>query len=53
MSDQETARSLLDLSDKTALVSGASRGIGAAIAHLLAAEGAHVVCTSRDRKSVV
>ena len=38
---------LFDLSGRTALVSGASRGIGASIAHLLAAHGAHVVCTSR------
>jgi len=38
---------LFDLSGKTALVSGASRGIGAAIAHVLAAHGAHVICTSR------
>lgn len=39
--------SLFDLSGRTALVSGASRGIGESIAHLLAAHGAHVVCTSR------
>ena len=38
---------LFDLSGKTALVSGASRGIGASIAALLAAHGAHVICTSR------
>ena len=38
---------LFDLSGKTALVSGASRGIGASIAGLLAAHGAHVICTSR------
>jgi NAD(P)-dependent dehydrogenase (short-subunit alcohol dehydrogenase family) len=36
-----------DLSGRTAVVSGASRGIGEAIARLLAAQGAHVVCTSR------
>jgi NAD(P)-dependent dehydrogenase (short-subunit alcohol dehydrogenase family) len=41
---------LFDLSGKTALVSGASRGIGEAIARLLAAHGAHVVCTSRKRE---
>jgi NAD(P)-dependent dehydrogenase (short-subunit alcohol dehydrogenase family) len=38
---------LFDLSGKTALVSGASRGIGAAIAQLLARQGAYVICTSR------
>ena len=38
---------LFDLSGKTALITGASRGIGEAIAHLLAHYGAHVVCTSR------
>ncbi|MFS8064599.1 MAG: SDR family NAD(P)-dependent oxidoreductase, partial [Luteimonas sp.] len=36
-----------DLSGRTALVSGASRGIGESIARLLAAHGAHVVCSSR------
>ncbi len=41
------ADSLFDLSGKTALISGASRGIGESIALLLAAYGAHVVCTSR------
>lgn len=42
---------LFDLSGQTALVSGASRGIGAAIARLLAAHGAHVICTSRRREA--
>jgi len=38
---------IFNLSGKTALVSGASRGIGEAIARLLGAHGAHVICTSR------
>ena len=38
---------LFDLDGKIAFVSGASRGIGAAIAQLLAQQGAHVILSSR------
>jgi NAD(P)-dependent dehydrogenase (short-subunit alcohol dehydrogenase family) len=40
---------LFDLSGKTAVVTGASRGIGEAVARLLAAWGAHVVISSRQQ----
>ena len=39
---------LFDLTDKIALVSGASRGIGEEVAKLLAQQGAHVIVSSRN-----
>ena len=44
--------SMFNLTDKVALVSGASRGIGAAIAQILAEFGAHVILTSRREENL-
>ena len=43
---------MFDLSEKIALVSGASRGIGAAIARTLADFGANVILTSRRTENL-
>ncbi|MEC8838607.1 MAG: 3-oxoacyl-[acyl-carrier-protein] reductase [Candidatus Neomarinimicrobiota bacterium] len=42
----------MDLSNKIALVTGASRGIGQSISMILAQNGAHVVCVSRNVNDV-
>ncbi|TQM26388.1 SDR family oxidoreductase [Nocardia bhagyanarayanae] len=43
--------SRLDLTGRTAIVTGASRGIGLAAAHAIAAAGGNVVLTSRRREA--
>lgn len=44
--------SLLNLTGKTALITGASKGIGQAIAELYAAAGVHVIVSSRKQEAV-
>jgi 3-oxoacyl-[acyl-carrier protein] reductase len=48
MSEQTKPPIIVDLKDQTALVTGASRGIGKAIAIALAGAGANVACVARN-----
>jgi 3-oxoacyl-[acyl-carrier protein] reductase len=48
MADVKNRRIQVDLSGQTAIVTGASRGIGKAIAQRLAAAGAKVACVARS-----
>src|SRR4051812_36765736 len=43
---------MFDLSGKVALVSGASRGLGWAMAQSLAVAGAHVILNARDESAL-
>ena len=45
-------KKLFDLTDKVAIVTGSSRGIGASIAEAFAEFGANVVLSSRTKESV-
>ena len=43
---------MFSLSDRVALVTGASRGLGFAMAEAIASQGAHVVLNGRDAETL-
>ena len=49
MSDALDLKTLFDLTGKTAVVSGGSRGLGLQIAEALGEFGAHVIITARKQ----
>lgn len=51
MNSVQPSANPFDLSGKIALVTGSSRGIGEAVARMLAAQGAHVIISSRKAES--
>jgi 3-oxoacyl-[acyl-carrier protein] reductase len=52
MSAEKSRRIRVELSDQTTIVTGASRGIGKAIALALGAAGAKVACIARNREKL-
>lgn len=49
--DHKVTASFPDLADKTAIVTGASRGIGCGIAEFLGRQGMNVVLTARSEEA--